>query len=94
MFDRLIAYLFRVILDAITDLKETIMTSQAELATQLQDLAAQTEKARTEVLTKIGDLESAIANAGNTTPEVDAALAALKGAVQGVDDIVPDAPAA
>lgn len=94
MFDRLIAYLFRVVLDAIADLKETIMTSQAQLATQLQDLATQTEKARTEVLTKIGDLEAAIANAGNTTPEVDAALAALKGAVQGVDDIVPDAPAA
>ena len=64
---------------------------QTQLAADLAALQVQTEKAKTEVLAKIADLETAIANAGNTTPEVDAALAALKTSVQGVDDIVPDA---
>lgn len=61
---------------------------QTQLAADLTALQAQTEKAKTEVLAKIADLEIAITNAGNTTPEVDAALAALKTSVQGVDDIV------
>lgn len=65
--------------------------NQSELQQALTDLTAQTEKAKAEVLAKITDLETAITNAGNTSPEVDAALSALKGAVQGVDDIVPDA---
>jgi hypothetical protein len=70
-----------------------IIMDQTALAAELTALKAQTEKAKSEVLAKIADLESAIAAAGNTTPEVDAALAALKTSVQGVDDIVPDAPA-
>lgn len=64
---------------------------QTQLAADLSALKDQTEKAKGEVLAKIAALESAIAAAGNTTPEVDAALAALKSSVQGVDDIVPDA---
>jgi cell division septum initiation protein DivIVA len=66
--------------------------SQAEHAQALRDLTAQNEKARVEVLAKIAALEEAIANAGNTTEEVDAALADLKASVQTDDDIVPDAP--
>lgn len=66
--------------------------NQAELAQALNDAAAEAVKAKGEIVAKIADLETAIGNAGNTTPEVDAALAALKDAVQGVDDIVPDAP--
>lgn len=68
------------------------MGNQAEVAQQLTDLTNQVNKAKTEITEKIADLETAITNAGNTTPEVDAALASLKAAVQGVDDIVPDAP--
>jgi len=69
-----------------------IMATQAELAQQLRDITAQNEKSRTEILGKIADLEAALAAAGNTSPEVDEAVAALKASVQTDDDIVPDAP--
>lgn len=72
----------------------SIQMTQEELAQALTDLQAQTDKAKTEVVEKIAALETAIAEAGNTTPAVDAALAALKTSVQGVDDVVPDAPPA
>jgi len=71
-------------------LKRIIMNMQ-ELAQGLTDLKTQTDKARAEVVQKIADLEAAIANAGNTTPEVDAAIEALKASVQATDDVVPDA---
>lgn len=83
-----------LILGAINQLKDSLMTSQAELAQQLSDLTAQTEKARAEIVGKVASLEEAITNAGNVTPEVEAALASLKAAVQSVDDLNPDqAPA-
>jgi phage shock protein A len=72
-------------LDSITNKLKTIMATQAELAQQLRDVTAQNEKAR-------GELETALANAGNTTPEVDEALAALKASVQTDDDLNADAP--
>lgn len=68
-----------------------IMATQAELAAQLIEITAQNEKARTEILAKVADLEAAIETAGSTTPEVDAALAALKASVQADDDLNPDA---
>lgn len=68
-----------------------IMATQAELAQQLRDITAQNEKARVEILAKIAALEAAIATAGSTTPEVDAALADLKASVQIDDDLNPDA---
>jgi len=71
-------------------LKRIIMNMQ-ELAQSIADLKVQNDKARAEVLEKIAALEAAVANAGNTTPEVDAALADLKASVQTDDDIVPDA---
>lgn len=67
-----------------------IMATQAELAAQLTAVKDQVVKSRTEVLKKIADLETALANAGSTTPEVDAALAALKTEVQTSDDVIPD----
>lgn len=81
-------------LDEILNKLNQILMTQAELAQALTDAAAEAVKAKAEIVAKIADLEGAIANAGNTTPEVDTALAALKEAVQGVDDIVPDAPPA
>lgn len=69
-----------------------IIMTQEELLGQLQALKAQNEKAKVEITGKIAALEGAIANQGNTTPEVDAALADLKQSIQGTDDIVPDAP--
>lgn len=70
------------------------MGTQSQLATDLNAVTAQLAKIGTEsskTLQKVTDLEAAIANAGNTTPEVDAALAALKTQAQVVDDLVPDA---
>lgn len=72
----------------------TIMANQDELAAELTALKEQADKANAELVQKIADLEAAIVAAGNTTPAVDAALAALKTSVQSVDDIVPDAPPA
>ena len=69
-----------------------IMATQAQLAQDLRNLKDQNEKARVEILAKIQALEDALANAGETTPEVDQALADLKASVQTDDDIVPDAP--
>lgn len=66
------------------------MATQQELAEQLTALTAQVEKSRAEVVAKVTALEEALANAGGTTPEVDAALTNLKAAVQSVDDLNPD----
>lgn len=66
--------------------------SQSELAQQLRDIKTQADKGKAEILSKIQALEDAINAAGGTTEEVDTALADLKSAVQGIDDIVPDAP--
>lgn len=72
-----------------------IMSTQAELAVILTELTAQVAKIGTETtatLQKVVDLEAALAAAGNVTPEVQAALDALKAQAQAVDDLVPDAP--
>ena len=69
-----------------------IMATQAELAQTLRDITAQNEKSRQEILTKISNLETALENAGNTSPEVDEAVAALKASVQTDDDLNEDTP--
>lgn len=61
---------------------EKIMTEQQA---QIDDLAAQLAKAKTEIIAKIDDLQAQI-DAGEP---VD--LTALKAAVQGIDDLNPDA---
>lgn len=70
---------------------KTIMSNQAELAQQLREITAQNEKARVEILGRISELETALENAGSTSPEVDEALDALKASVQTDDDLNPDA---
>lgn len=82
-------------LECVLTLLEKLMATQAELAKALNDIGAQVAKIGTEsttTLQKVKDLEAALAAAGNTTPEVDAALAALKAQVQVVDDMVADVP--
>ena len=69
-----------------------IIMEQSELAAQLTALQTQTEKAKAEIISKIADLETALGEADDVTPEVQAAFDALKASVQGVDDIVADAP--
>lgn len=80
-------------LKAINRKVDMIMATQAELAQELTTVKDQVQKIGTETSTlieRITELEQAIAN-GPTTPEVDAALAALKAQVQVVDELVPDA---
>lgn len=79
-------------LDLIIHKLNIMSKSQSEVAQELRDIKAQNEKSRTEILAKIAALEQAIIDAGNSTEEVDTALADLKASVQTDDDIVPDAP--
>ncbi len=78
----------------IKSLLEKLMSTQEELAASLAQVSEQVAKIGTETSTlvqKVDDLTAALAAAGNTTPEVDAALAALQAQVTVVDDLVPDA---
>lgn len=74
----------------LAELKELLLTTQAELAQQLTALGTQVDKAHTEIVQKVSDLEAAIQAAGNVTPEVEAALDALRTKVQVLDDLNPD----
>jgi uncharacterized protein YoxC len=74
---------------------EKIMSTQAELAATLVAIGEQIVKIGTEtdsLIQKVDDLEAALVAAGGTTPEVDAALAAVKAQLQIVDEKVQDAP--
>lgn len=69
-----------------------IIMNQQELADQLTALGTQLEKVKTEILAEVANLETQIQNSGNVTPEVEAALNAVKEKVQGIDDLNTDAP--
>ncbi len=71
------------------------MASQQEVLNQLNAVITSLDKVATEtggLKTKIQELEDAIANGGGSSPEVDAALAALKSKVDAIDGLVEDAP--
>lgn len=75
---------------------EQLMTTQQQLAQSLTSLAAQVSKIGDEtrtLITRAAALTDALAAAGNVSPEVEAALAALQEQVRVVDELVPDAPA-
>jgi methyl-accepting chemotaxis protein len=75
----------------------SIMTTQAELAAGIAEITETVKRIKTEsttTLQKVTDLETALANAGNVTPEVQQAFDDLKAQVKAVDDLVPDAPTA
>lgn len=94
MSDIIRAWLLQPVLNFLHHLEKVITMNQAELAQALTDASAQAEKAKAEIVAKVAALEAAIMAAGNTTPAVDAALAALNGQVQSLDDLNPDSPAA
>jgi chromosome segregation ATPase len=77
----------------LTNYWSELMAKLNELAAQLVALNDQVNKARTEVLAKLLDLEAQLSNV-DLPAEAQAALDALKASVQAVDDVVPDAPAA
>ena len=64
--------------------------TQAELTQQLTDLKAQVDKVKTEIQSDLDKLAEAIANQGNVSPEVEAALSDLKASVQSADDLNTD----
>ena len=66
-------------------LLKKILMNQQELAAALSKVSDQLQKG-------IDEVKTAIANSGNTTPEVDTALANLQAAAQALDDLNPDAP--
>ena len=66
------------------------MADQAALAAALQNVGAKLTEASTEINAKLAELEAAILAAGNTTPDVDAALASVQGLATALADIVPN----
>ena len=71
------------------------MTTQAELVETITAVQEQVEKIGEETQTlieKVAELEAVIEAEGSASPELIAAVEALKAQVQIVDDLVPDAP--
>ena len=89
-------------LDKIGRKLESIMATQAEVTATLAAVLAQQTKTAGEIVTlqasvtalqaMIADLEDQVANAGELSPELIAAVAAVKAKAQEVDDLIPDAP--
>jgi len=76
--------------ETLNQLKETIMANQAETAQQLRDTNTTLLKAAAEISAQVVALETAVANAGNSTPELDAAVADLKTTADALDALNPD----
>ncbi len=74
------------------DIERRMEMKLEELSATLLTLSNQLAKAKDEILSKIAELEAAVGNAGDLPPEVVDAVAAVVGAAQQLDDIVPDAP--
>ncbi len=70
--------------------KETMMKLSEAIAL-LTSVDAQMEKAKTEILQKIADLEASLADV-ELPPEAQAIVNDLRVKAQALDDIVPDAP--
>lgn len=74
----------------VNNLKDKIMATHAEVAAQLNVVADQVNKVIAEVVAATAALQAAIVAAGNSTPEVDAAMSRLVAGVQAADDLNPD----
>jgi len=68
--------------------------NQAELAQHLTERDDMLNHALAEILARIQELIAAVQAAGNTTPEVDAAIANLDTVSQALEDVVPGPEAA
>lgn len=61
------------------------------VAESLGVIKDQLVKSRTEIVSKIADLEAAVAASGEPSAEVTSALDELRGIAQSLDDVVADA---
>lgn len=87
----LLAWLFWPLFD---QLKKELTMNQQELLDRLGAVKAAVDKIggeTTALVSEVATLKEALANAGVTSPEVDAAVAAIEERVKAVDDLVPDA---
>ena len=81
--------------DALANLNrklDSIIMTQDELAAKLSAIKEQNDKSTAEQLAALAALQAALVAAGNTSPAVDAAIAALAASIQRDDDLNPDAP--
>lgn len=77
-----------------TIISEQLREGNMALVDDLQLVKTQLEKAKDEIVARIGGLEDALASAGEQSADVTAAVADLKAVAQGLDDVVADVPAA
>lgn len=68
-----------------------IMTKIVEVAELVTALVAQLDKAKSEILSKIEELQQQLSDV-DLPHEAEAAIEDLKAAVQALDDVVPDQP--
>lgn len=74
---------------------QSIMLTQEQLVQGLKDVNTQLTKIKgesTATLQKVSDLEEALKNQGNISPEVETAFNAVKAQTQSLDDLIVDAP--
>lgn len=69
-----------------TNLKLNKIMTKEEFAQAIEDANVILQKATTEIV-------AAVAASGNSTPRMDAALAAFQAAAKALDELNPDAPA-
>jgi len=93
------SWLLQPVLLKLSQLHEDLMTTQAELATALGGISDSLDATSIELAKATQEIVTAVANAGATTPEVDAAVARLQAlstnlanAAKTLDDLNPDAP--
>lgn len=72
-------------------LEKLMATTHAEFLGQVKVLAEQLDKVRGEITAQVAALQTALENAANVPQDVLDAFEALKGKVQGLDDLNPDA---
>jgi len=65
--------------------------NQEELKAALEAATVQAEKNKAELVVKLDELAAAIAEQGQVSPEVQAALTALNDTLKATDDLVADA---
>lgn len=82
------------ILCAISDLKDTLMATQAELQASLDAVGDQLAKATAEITAEIATLTAEVAAGGNSTPGIDASVARLQALAAALDAMNPDTPPA